>query len=89
MSRNFFLLNHFLQPLELFGQGGVSKERFCFYMVVASVILGPARAKIRVYPNSDHPIQSLNPLPIHIGLSSALEMSQNWGEWDVNVHSKV
>lgn len=47
VSRNFF---HPPQPLlttfiELLGQGGVSKELFLFYIMVTSVILGPARAK--------------------------------------------
>lgn len=47
VSRNFFhppqlLLTTFI---ELLGQGGVSKEPFLFYIMVTSVILGPARAK--------------------------------------------
>lgn len=52
VSRNFF---HPPQPLlttfiELLGQGGVSKEPFLFYIMVTSVILGPARAKFMYIP---------------------------------------
>lgn len=89
VSRNF---SHppqpFLTTFRVVWTEEEARSFFCFYIVVTSVMLGPARAKICVYPNLDHPIQSLNPLPIHIGLSSALEMSQNWGEFDINVHSK-